>query len=86
MLLTMILLWLWLELAIIGADTSKPMASWRRTIMRGPIKAASRTLMLLTGFVWVRKLESAREYPRERGSLAPSLSGHSSCTGVRDLH
>lgn len=53
MLLTMILLWLWLELAIIGADTSKPMASWRRTIMRGPIKAASRTLMLLTGFVWV---------------------------------
>lgn len=51
---TLVLLWLWLELAILGADTSRPMAAWRRSIMRTPIKVASRVLMFISGFYWVR--------------------------------
>lgn len=82
MVATLLLLWCWLELAIIGADTTKPMAAWRRNIMRGPIKLASRTLMFICGFYWVNDTYITLPGNKKRPRASIVISNH---TGYMEI-
>lgn len=78
MLLTLILLLIYLELAVLGADTTIPLSDMRRRCLVTPIKVASRCLLFIYGFYWISE-KYIEPLPEDKGKPRASavIANHS---------